>query len=316
LGINDSGQVVGYSYISGDSAFHAFRTAPNQAINPATDDLGTLGGTNSAAQGINNVGQVVGYSFISGNSTTHPFRTTPNQPINPATDDLYPQEGTNGNGNVAYAINSGGQVVGYATPPSGSFLYYAFRSVPNQTLNYPTDNLGQLGGEQGSQAYGVNIVGQVVGAAWLSGNMTAHAFRTEPNQPINPATDDLGTLPGLTGSKALGINSSGVVVGISYIGGGNDTAFVYSGSGTMQDLNSLIDPSLGVSLYQANAINDLGQIVGFGHFADGDHAFLLTPVPEPSSAILLGVCILAVGGFCGAKAMIKRPKNRRRVTQR
>jgi probable HAF family extracellular repeat protein/autotransporter-associated beta strand protein len=276
LGINNSGQVVGYSYITGDNAFHAFRTAPNQAINPATDDLGTLGGTNSAAQGVNTSGQVVGYSFISGDSTTHPFRTVPNQAINPATDDLYPQEGSNGNGNVAYAINNSGQVVGYATPPSGNSLYYAFRSVANQTINYATDNLGQLGGQNGSQAYGVNSMGQVVGAAWLPGNVTAHAFRTEANQPINPATDDLGTLPGTHGSKALGINSSGVVVGFSY--NPNDIAFVFSGNGPMQDLNSLIDPSLGVSLYQANAINDLGQIVGFGHFGDGNHAYLLTPV--------------------------------------
>src|SRR6266446_5159046 len=44
-GINSSGQVIGYSgpYGGPGQAIAAFRTAPNSPINPATDDLGTLG---------------------------------------------------------------------------------------------------------------------------------------------------------------------------------------------------------------------------------------------------------------------------------
>src|SRR5690242_14439380 len=52
--INNSGQVVGLSYFGGQ--IHAFRTAANQPINPATDDLGTLGGPPSSAFGINDAG--------------------------------------------------------------------------------------------------------------------------------------------------------------------------------------------------------------------------------------------------------------------
>src|SRR5262245_11555739 len=51
--INNSGQVVGYSFLSGSTNQHAFRTAPNAIINPLTDDLGTLGGDNTTADGIN-----------------------------------------------------------------------------------------------------------------------------------------------------------------------------------------------------------------------------------------------------------------------
>ena len=42
----------------------------------------------------------------------------------------------------------------------------------------------------------------------------------------------------------------------------------------MVDLNSLIDPSSGWVLSEANGINDLGQIVGGGSLG----AFILTPL--------------------------------------
>ena len=44
--------------------------------------------------------------------------------------------------------------------------------------------------------------------------------------------------------------------------------------GRMVDLNSLIDPSSGWVLSEANGINDLGQIVGGGSLG----AFILTPL--------------------------------------
>lgn len=61
LDINDSGQVVGISDVNDYQSF-AFRTAPNQKINPQTDNLGSLGGNYSYAYSINNLGQVVGTS--------------------------------------------------------------------------------------------------------------------------------------------------------------------------------------------------------------------------------------------------------------
>ena len=67
-GINNAGQVVGYSYSSG-TEWHAFLW---DAVN-GMHDLGTLGGTLALGEGINDAGQVVGYSQITGDSAMHTF---------------------------------------------------------------------------------------------------------------------------------------------------------------------------------------------------------------------------------------------------
>jgi probable HAF family extracellular repeat protein len=69
-GINDSGQVVGYSDTAGD-AFHAFLYSGG-----VMSDLGTLGGVNSLAFGINDSGQVVGYSDTAGRAAARMLSCT------------------------------------------------------------------------------------------------------------------------------------------------------------------------------------------------------------------------------------------------
>jgi probable HAF family extracellular repeat protein len=82
-------------------------------------------------------------------------------------------------------------------------------------------------------------------------------------------------------------NASGQVVGEAQTtGDAAEHAFLYDGV-TMTDLNSLIDPISGWTLTESSAINDGGQIVGNGTIGGQTHAFLLTPVPEPTSLTLL-----------------------------
>jgi len=277
-GINNGGQVVGLAS-TGDAFFFpadAFRTAPNSSINPATDDLGTFGGTQSQAFSINSSGQVVGDATTPGDTGNHAFRTAPNSPINPATDDL----GTlGGSVSTAYGINDSGQVVGAARKANEPhFVLHAFRTAPNSPINPATDELGALGGTQ-SVARGINNSGQVVGYASTIGDATFHAFRTAPNSPINPATDDLGTLGGTT-SRARSINSSGQVVGRASTSGDADIhGFLYQNA-VMYDLNDLIPAGSGWVLGEAASINDAGQIVGLGSLSgfQYDHAYRLDPV--------------------------------------
>jgi probable HAF family extracellular repeat protein len=66
----------------------------------------------------------------------------------------------------------------------------------------------------------------------------------------------------------------------------------------MQDLNNLISSSSGWTLLEATAINESGQIVGWGYNGGQDHAFLLTPTPEPSTFILLAIGAISLLGYC------------------
>jgi uncharacterized membrane protein len=90
---------------------------------------------------------------------------------------------------------------------------------------------------------------------------------------------DLGTLPGDGGSEALDINEHGQIVGASCTPSGFCRPVLWqSPTSAPVELNSLVPPSSGWYLLDANAINERGQIVGGGVDPAGDvHAYLATP---------------------------------------
>ncbi len=271
-----------------------------------TTYLGTLGGTDSGAVGINDAGVIVGWADTSSNST-HAFMY-----VNGTMVDL----GTlGGSDSVANAINSSGVVTG------SSDVVTTVNNGGNNTQqghghgqgsgssNWTTEtnthaflyadgvmtDLGTLGGDN---SYGIDIndSGQVVGYSDVS-NTEQHAFLYDGGTMI-----DLGTLGGST-SQALGINESGTVVGWSTDSSGSSTAFVYL-DGTMIDLNTLLSDSItGWDLQYAYAINDSGQIIGFGTYNGQVRAFLLTPVPEAGEWAMIFLGLGCVAYYARRKKM-------------
>ena len=113
-------------------------------------------------------------------------------------------------------------------------------------------------------------------------------------------TIDLGTFGGYH-SQANGINNLSQIVGWATNAGDQRRAFVYS-SGSMTNLNSLIDPLSGWQIEDARDINDAGQIAAFGCNVSNCHALLLTPVPEPQTWAMLVAGLGFVGLRRGARS--------------
>ena len=276
--INDQGMVVGYTDTPGTgNPTHAFVYKTNGGM----QDLGTLGGVASYAWGINNSGQIVGFAQTE-SGAYHGFICSGNGPMV----DL----GTY----TPLCINDAGQVAAANGPANYNHTYISSGGTGAWV------DIGSLGGTN-TQPYGMNNRGDIVGSSGISStsNGYSHAFLYSGG-----IMSDLGTFGGQS-SIAEGVNDFGVVVGVadlpgdSYLSAGG---FVYYGTGSIQDLNNLVDPSLGWTINGAVAVNDQGQIAAWAYQQyDEVHAVLLTPTPEPSSLCLLNVVAVAVAAIKARK---------------
>jgi probable HAF family extracellular repeat protein len=219
-GLNDKGQVVGFSRANGDA--HAFVSGVSGG---PLKDLGTLlasgAGLNygaydrySEATGINNSGQVTGFSYDfrdGSGSDAHAFLSAVNG-VN-----LRDLGTLGGNVSRGLAVNNAGQVTGFAFTAQGNSnaTEHAFLSGANGgTLQ----DLGTLGGKF-SAGSSVNNQGQVVGQSELLPDALGHihddAFMFSGNKMY-----DLNSLilPGstLVLQNAIGISDTGYITGTAY----------------------------------------------------------------------------------------------------
>jgi len=254
--INDEGVIVGSANAGGTDLGHAVLWSGG-----SVQDLGTLGtGSFSEAWGVNNLGQVVGWSYTNGGGFgVHGFLYTASDGMI----DLTPQSDTGS----ALDINDAGQITGYKTALGG---YHAFRWQGGVF-----EDLGVLPGFAFTFGYGINAFGQVAGNATTASGSSEHLFRSIAGGGLQ----DLGG----TGehNAAFGINATGKVVGTR--GQSAKRAHRYTDEEGLQDLNLLINPSLGWVLLGAHDINDAGQIVGyaFNNFTQTTHAVRLQPADGP-----------------------------------
>jgi probable HAF family extracellular repeat protein len=273
------------------------------------------GGNNSEATGDNNLGYVVGLaepgavdlkcSTSPTNQPPYPSKqklvinavvwepsgNVPTQQLLPLGDDDL---------SAATGINDNGDVVGLSgtcgTPDTSALAKHAVL-WPHGPNGYGSAvGLLGLGGEMNNIAIVINDTGLIAGYSDLSGDTepgatpTPHAvlWKKGPNGKYDAATD-LGTLPGDVLSMSQDMNASGQVVGLSCDAGGNCRAFLWENGGGMIDLNSLMvssltPPRFPLYLYQAEGINDSGEIAGSAcvpgkSTCEGSLAFLAKPVP-------------------------------------
>lgn len=197
-GINNAGQVVGYSSIPGDASSHATLWKGNAAI-----DLGTLGGTSSWAWGINDAGHVVGQSTTAGDASAHATLWVGTTAVGLGT--------LGGTVSGAVGINNAGQIVGQS--------YTSGDASAPATLWSGTSviELGTLGGTIGA-ATAINNSAQIVG--WSSTTGNARSLATLWNGTVatdlNRFLDVSAVTAGWILENATGINDHGWIVGDAY----------------------------------------------------------------------------------------------------
>ena len=270
-GINDSGVVVGQSLGATSSPFY---------YNGQMHFVGSLGGDYGFANKINNAGQIVGISS-NANGETHAFRSTGGTML-----DLGVLSSAL-DYSIGYGVNDSGAVTGYATTDAaGDYDAFLYNGGPLQ-------DIGNLGGN--SRGFAINNAGYIAGDSIIDANGDQRVFLWH-----NGVFTNLGTTAGAISVDGGNVNNLNEVVGTLIFDPSDVTknhGFLYS-DGVMVDVNTLLRANSGWVLRDAQAINDLGQIVGFGDIDGQQHAYLLSPVPEPSTfGLAMAVVPLAISAW-------------------
>jgi probable HAF family extracellular repeat protein len=281
MAINDQGMVCGMW--TGPTGAFCWRDGTLTELQPLPGD------DNVFVEGINARGQAVGLS-----QSTATFRSRAVVFVDGVAREVPIPQSTAAS---ASGIDDAGDVVGTYTTRSGASMAFLARHGDVQDLG----TLGQA--NRSSSAAGINKRRQIVGTSTIDtptplGNTQARAFLVRDGamtvlatpagfgsvaSRINERGQVIGRLERNDGSPddyraalwdkdglkllldqasdARGINNHGQVVGAVLTGSGG---FFYDpGKGT-RSLNELIDTSTGWNIVYAQAINERGQIVGFG----------------------------------------------------
>jgi probable HAF family extracellular repeat protein len=257
VGINDSDEIVGYSYTN-EGTPHGFRWTSNSGM----EDLGTLpGGTFSEAVALNRNGSLVGWSDYQGSAGQTDAVMWDKQGKIQDVGKLSGAEAAN-----ATAINDHKQVVGYDN--FGGGVLHAFLWTKAKGLQ----DLGILPGGTLSAALYINDSGLIVGVADSAKNPgVGECVFWDRYFKIHLA----GVFKG--GCGLFDANDLGRAVGQGTLASGTGFAVFWSKETGIRNLNKSISKNSGWLLVGASSINLSGQISGWGVINGENHGFLLTP---------------------------------------
>jgi probable HAF family extracellular repeat protein len=166
----------------------------------------------------------------------------------------------------AWGVNNGIQIVGFYDNATGRHGFLESGGTYT-TLDDPLAT-------NGTQAFGINASGQIVGQYQTGPVAANHGFL------LSGGTYTTLDVPLAFFTVAQGINSAGQIVGY-YLDGGGEHGFLFNGGG----YTPLDVPSALAGTTRAFGINASGQIVGRFQGATGQHGFLLTGGLTPPSTI-------------------------------
>lgn len=251
FGINDCGAVVGTIHTSaGDLPSRWFIYDGNGFTVLPLADRTDLGG---AAIGINNRGQVVGYDHTSSNKVIGWLWS----------DGAYSRLPVSGTSTTALGINSSGTIIGNRR------LRLIRRLLTGRLRS--TGERGYVLSQGTTQfltgfVYAINGLGEAAGGSISNGQAMATVFK-------NGIATVILKLP----SSAVGINSAASVVG-SYQPAGYNRRHLFKWNANSGAFDLTPD---GYRSAEAAAINDRGDILGFGETVGGkSQYFLLTLDPD------------------------------------
>ena len=249
LGLNQAGDVVGWSETNGDRADSAFvvRNGVMSLVFP-----------HAAAFGINSSNQIAGALTDTAGVHHAVMFQAPNL--------QYAGTPPTCRDSEAHGINDSGLIAITGLCTNGHMHAFTSRNGVLFDLGGPYDG--------DSSANGINGAGEVAGD-WTESGFTRGVIWTGGH------IWSLFPLPGHVSSSANAINSYGRVVGFSTDSAGQKHAVIWQSGGAVQDLTAQLSAGSGWILQTATGINDGGQIVGEGLHNGVPHGYLFTPAPQP-----------------------------------